>query len=991
MRLFERILKQPSNEVTVDQLAASFGTNLLKQDDPDSIKDSPFIYKCVETLITCSNEMLPATFYKDSIKFDQYIISLMDQFYLDVGRDKSKKIFGVELSELHLIHVPETIERLMIFIERYYLKEPEILIKKGNDQVVQQLIKSIDKGTSFLKLFTKDIISQPKIAYSICDVIKHFAFSIPQSVLEKKYEAFIEASKIGKEKDRFEKFKTLIGELSIFNSNIIARYMRLFKRVIAFSKDNKVTLEDLAEEFGRMFAEPNLIPKSPEEAKIHPSTTICKFILLNGNLYFPLTQFPDTKFEDQDEDKKIIQSIRNQEEKRLMDAINNKDGKTQRKIEIFGVSLEKLSRPLPEILEKLMCVVEKYYLAEEGLFRIPSHLSSQKRLVEAIESDISLEQILETTMINRAHTICGTLKEFLRQLPEPILEIDKIDVFTSALKSSNINDKIAKLKELVDTHITEKGRILLARWMRLFERIILFSEKNRMTASSLAICLALNLVHFDDPTLSMTIAPKINKIFENIILYSDKLFPTSVYKETKYDDIVDPQIDSGDYFPLLVVDENEPFTTVFNELYEGPPGFDEEYSKSLEEQLSDLKRQESDKDVLNYLLNEDETESKEIQEARNSLDKLLGNYVPSPKPEKDNVKPSPIVHVINTKTDRKAPNKSVLRSIFGGVNDTKVNSSRDGEKSEKVKLEHQTLARPKQTGKREKSRDSKNLLDEMEEMREKEKIEPPKTFKEPEKTEPKKINKSPQTPPVTPITPELKKNFISPSLTNKPVEQKPTPFGKKVEKQEEKNPSKPIETSKPTEKDSPKFEKQEEKNPSKPFEKVVPKVETKIETKDESKDETIDEIKEEDPKRIRRNSKIIQNRQSVSSPTVDTKTIQNRQSVSSPSTIEKPAFTKRQNTKKSINTNNLDDITLKQIFQAMSSSSVLEMKERKSNGKTYPKSYTAFEIIEWLLWSYNITRKEALKIGQTFATKGLLTSVTDETTFNDSNDSYWST
>lgn len=939
----------------------------------------------METLITCSQEMLPSTLYKDSIKLDQNITSLMDQFYLDVGGNKTTKIFGVELLELHLIHIPEIIERLMIFIERYYLKEPGILIKKGNEQTVQSIVKMIDKGTSFFKLFNKEVVSQPKIAFIICDVIKHFALSIPENLLGKKYEAFVEASKITKEKDRFERFKSLIGELSILNRNMIARFMRFFKRVIAFSKDNKVTLEDLADEFGKSFSEPNTsFPKSKEEIRTHPSTIICQFLLLNGNLYFPPTQYPDTKFEDQDEDKKIIQSIRSQEEKRLIDAIN-KDGKKERKVQIFGVSLEKLPRPLPEILEKLICIIEKYYLAEEGLFRIPSHLSSQKKLVEAIEQDASLKELLETTMINRAHTICGTLKEFLRQLPEPILEIDKIDSFTSAAKLTNKDEKIAKLKELIDLHITEKGKVLLARWMRLFEKIILFSEKNKMTASSLAICLALNLVHIEDPTLSMTIAPKINKIFENIILFSDKLFPPTIYKETKYDDIFDPQIDSGDYLPLLVVDENEPFVTTLCDLYEGPPGYDETAEsevnpKSLEEQLVDLKRQESDKDVLEYLMNEEE-EDEEVQKARNEIDKLLGDDTPpqkletpkpDPTPKQITPKPEiiktedkvPVVHVINTKTEKQAPKKSILASLFS-KGTTKSNTSRDGEKTEKVKLEHETMARPKQTGKREKkSTDARKTLDEMEDQRVKEQIEPPKTFSEPEKVEPKK--NFPTSKPSTPITPspspknepELKKNF---TFTGNPTNNSSFTLKKTEPKVEEKKTESP--------KIPPKVEKVEPK--------VEPKIEEKKPTESPKPETKVDEKTDDEIARLRRGSRTNPNRNSIISQT--------------PPNLEKPAFTKRQNTKKNVNTNNLDETTVKQIYQALTSSNVLEMKERKLKEKSYPKSYMAFEIVEWLLWSYNITRKEALKIGQLFAVKGLLTSLCDETTFSDSNESFWST
>jgi len=75
------------------------------------------------------------------------------------------------------------------------------------------------------------------------------------------------------------------------------------------------------------------------------------------------------------------------------------------------------------------------------------------------------------------------------------------------------------------------------------------------------------------------------------------------------------------------------------------------------------------------------------------------------------------------------------------------------------------------------------------------------------------------------------------------------------------------------------------------------------------------------------------------------------------SKTERPSFTKTFKVKKSINTNSVDEASLKQVIQLITTSNVLEYKERKYKDKSLPKCYIAFEIIEWLLWTYNITRK----------------------------------
>ena len=57
------------------------------------------------------------------------------------------------------------------------------------------------------------------------------------------------------------------------------------------------------------------------------------------------------------------------------------------------------------------------YVEEEGLFRIPGSLAEVKRLKSGFETGLSDL----TDRVRDPHAVAGTLKSYLRELPEPLL------------------------------------------------------------------------------------------------------------------------------------------------------------------------------------------------------------------------------------------------------------------------------------------------------------------------------------------------------------------------------------------------------------------------------------------------------------------------------------------------------------------------------------------------------------------------------------------
>lgn len=90
------------------------------------------------------------------------------------------------------------------------------------------------------------------------------------------------------------------------------------------------------------------------------------------------------------------------------------------KPKIFGVSLEEhrqsTDRDLSVVIESCIAFLLDY-LDEEGLFRISGSSSEVKRLKSGFEAGINDL----TDRVRDPHAVAGTLKSYLRELPEPLL------------------------------------------------------------------------------------------------------------------------------------------------------------------------------------------------------------------------------------------------------------------------------------------------------------------------------------------------------------------------------------------------------------------------------------------------------------------------------------------------------------------------------------------------------------------------------------------
>ena len=169
-----------------------------------------------------------------------------------------------------------------------------------------------------------------------------------------------------------------------------------------------------------------------------------------------------------------------------------------------------------------LCVVRLLQLdafKEEGLFRVAASGLKIKRLVGLVDAaECTDEDASHANDITDPHVFAGTLKLYLRELPDPILcaTKDMYREWLSACSCSTVDKRVA-IAALLHTLPTEN--FVNLRYVAAFlHRVCLNSELNKMTASNLGIVMAPNLI-FDNAaaTGDFSETSVINDIVESLI------------------------------------------------------------------------------------------------------------------------------------------------------------------------------------------------------------------------------------------------------------------------------------------------------------------------------------------------------------------------------------------------------------------------------------------------------------------------------------------
>ncbi|XP_058256600.1 unconventional myosin-IXb isoform X3 [Hemibagrus wyckioides] len=193
---------------------------------------------------------------------------------------------------------------------------------------------------------------------------------------------------------------------------------------------------------------------------------------------------------------------------------NEEDSNSQH----FGVHVCRLVNdkvPVPMVLELMLEHVEMNGLYTEGIYRKSGSANRMKELRQLLEADPNAV-CLEDYPI---HTVTGLVKQWLRELPEPLMTLAHYNDFLCAVELPEKQEQLQAIYRIIEGLPTAHYQTL-ERLIFHLVRVSREKKSNRMTSNSLAIVFAPCILRGPDsadPLLSMKDVAKTTTCVEMLI------------------------------------------------------------------------------------------------------------------------------------------------------------------------------------------------------------------------------------------------------------------------------------------------------------------------------------------------------------------------------------------------------------------------------------------------------------------------------------------
>ncbi|KAK6502296.1 hypothetical protein TWF506_002879 [Arthrobotrys conoides] len=159
---------------------------------------------------------------------------------------------------------------------------------------------------------------------------------------------------------------------------------------------------------------------------------------------------------------------------------------------VFGVPLEVLlqrdGNAVPIVVIQCMTAVELYGLNVEGIYRQAGATSHIQKIKEIFDNDSSRVDFRNPEQFfHDVNSVASALKQFFRDLPDPLLTYSLYDEFIEAAKIDDDNVRRDSLHALInrlpDAHYATVRALVLH-----LSRVMQYSAQNKMNAWNLSIC-----------------------------------------------------------------------------------------------------------------------------------------------------------------------------------------------------------------------------------------------------------------------------------------------------------------------------------------------------------------------------------------------------------------------------------------------------------------------------------------------------------------------
>ncbi|KAF1913576.1 hypothetical protein BDU57DRAFT_540981 [Ampelomyces quisqualis] len=161
---------------------------------------------------------------------------------------------------------------------------------------------------------------------------------------------------------------------------------------------------------------------------------------------------------------------------------------------VFGLTLEDLFRrdgsPVPMVVYQCIQAVDLFGLEVEGIYRIPGTSSQIQKMKALFDSDASQVDFRNPEAFQHdVNSVAGLLKQFFRELPDPLLTRDFYGKFIDAARIDDDTMRRDSMHALINALPDPNYATLRAIVLHL-HRVQQSSEVNRMSTANLGICWA---------------------------------------------------------------------------------------------------------------------------------------------------------------------------------------------------------------------------------------------------------------------------------------------------------------------------------------------------------------------------------------------------------------------------------------------------------------------------------------------------------------------
>ncbi|KYR01008.1 RhoGAP domain-containing protein [Tieghemostelium lacteum] len=168
---------------------------------------------------------------------------------------------------------------------------------------------------------------------------------------------------------------------------------------------------------------------------------------------------------------------------------------------VFGIPLNPRTPQIPDIVKSTTTYIEEFAIQEAGLFRVSGHHQEINLLKNAYDR----AEKIDFSLISNPHAVSSVLKQYLRELPEPLLAFNNYEALITSYGITDPEMRLACIKNVIQD-LPRHYYVVLDCLIAFLYRVSLYSEYNKMDSSNLAICFAPNLLRSKSETTEQLVS-----------------------------------------------------------------------------------------------------------------------------------------------------------------------------------------------------------------------------------------------------------------------------------------------------------------------------------------------------------------------------------------------------------------------------------------------------------------------------------------------------